>query len=62
MATTITAGTFTSEICIVCTDVSGNTTATKATNTPHPSYTNGGGDVVVQKQMVTLGGQSGLNN
>lgn len=61
MSTTYSAGTFTSYICQECT-TNGNTVSTKALNTPHPSYTNGAGDVVVQLQMVTLGGPNGLNS
>lgn len=61
MATTYSAGTFVSYICLECT--SGSTTTTsKALNTPHPYYTNNEGDVVVQLQMVTLGGPDGLNS
>lgn len=60
MATTYSAGTFTSEICVVC-DTDQGTTATYV-DTPHPTYTNGDGDAVVQLQMVTLGGPNGLNS
>lgn len=62
MATTYSAGTFVSYVCTVCTDSGGTTTATKELGTPHPSYTNNSGDVVVQLQMVTLGGPNGLNS
>jgi len=62
MATTISAGTFTSLICRECPDGSGGTTATAEKNTPHPTWTNSNGDAVVQLQMVTLGGQNGLNS
>jgi hypothetical protein len=59
----LSAGTFVSEICIVCTDPDTNiTTATYATDTPHPVYTNGMGDEVIQTQMVTIGGMFGLNS
>jgi hypothetical protein len=61
MATTYSAGTFTSYICQECV-TGGNIVSTKALNTPHPSYTNAVGDVVVQLQMVTLGGPNGLNS
>jgi hypothetical protein len=59
----LSAGTFVSEICVVCTDPDTNiTTATYATNTPHPVWTNEMGKAVVQTQMVTIGGPDGLNS
>jgi hypothetical protein len=61
MATTYSAGTFTSYICQECSS-GGTINSTRALNTPHPSYTNEVGDVVVQLQMVTLGGPNGLNS
>ena len=61
MATTYSAGTFVSYICQECPS-GGNLVSTPALNTPHPSYTNNVGDVVVQLQMVTLGGPNGLNS
>jgi hypothetical protein len=59
----LSAGTFVSEICVVCTDPNTNiTTSTYASNTPHPVYTNEMGKEVIQTQMVTIGGMFGLNN
>jgi hypothetical protein len=60
MGRTYSAGTFTSEICVVC-DTDKGTTATYV-ETPHPTYVNEVGDAVVQLQMVTLGGPNGLNS
>ena len=62
MATTYSAGTFTSEICVVCTDDNGQTTAQYIADTPHPTYVNEKGDAVVQLQMVAIGGPNGLNS
>jgi hypothetical protein len=61
MGTTISAGTFTSEICIVCPDGSGGEIVT-AVDAPHPTYTDGKGNAIVQLDMVALGGPNGLNN
>lgn len=61
MPTTYSAGTIVSNVCVECTS-GGNTTVSGATNTPHPYYTNGSGDVVIQTQMVTIGGPYGLNS
>lgn len=57
---TYSAGSQTYNICVVCNE-DGVTTVSEV-NTPHPYYTNANGDVVVQLQMVTLGGPNGLNN
>lgn len=61
MATTISAGTFTSKICFECPDGSGGTIVTEK-EAPHPVYTNGQGDAVVQLDMVVIGGPKGLNS
>lgn len=61
MPTTISAGTFTSKICTVCPDGSGGETAIFA-DAPHPTYTDGKGNDIVQLDMVALGGPNGLNN
>ena len=52
---TLSSGTAT-DICIICSGV------TSLEPAPHPIYTNGGADVVVQLNMITLGGPNGLNN
>ena len=57
MPTTISAGTFTSKICFDCDGV-----ATAKDNTPHPVYTDGMGNEIIQLQMVAIGGPNGLNN
>jgi len=57
MPTTYSAGTYTVEICEVC-----DSTTEPITDTPHPSFTNEEGDVVIQTTMITLGGFNGLNN
>lgn len=49
-----------SAICNVCYDGSGYTTTT--VTAPHPTWTNGQGQAVVQLNAVTLGGPNGLNN
>ena len=59
--TTYSAGTFVSYLCRECSS-GGTISSSIATNTPHPSYTNSNGDEVIQLQMVTLGGPTGLNN
>jgi len=46
-----------SVVCIV--DCSGNTITVTP---PHPVYTNLTGDDVVQLNMITLGGENGLNS
>ena len=60
MPTEYSAGTFDYKVCDICTD--GGTTTAIEIEAPHPSYTNNEGDVVVQLQMVTLGGPNGLNS
>jgi hypothetical protein len=62
MATTISAGTYVSYVCGECPDENGIPVSAPIKNTPHPSYTNEKGDVVIQTQMVTLGGPNGLNS
>lgn len=49
------------DICQVCTDSSGTTTATFI-DAPHPTWTDGRGRSVIQLNMIELGGQNGLNN
>jgi hypothetical protein len=49
------------DICQVCVDSSGNTTATFI-DAPHPTWTDGRGRSVIQLNMIVLGGQNGLNN
>jgi len=57
MPTTISAGTFTSKICFEC-----EGTATASDQTPHPVYTDGQGNEIIQLQMVAIGGPNGLNS
>ena len=57
MSTTLSAGTFTSKICFEC-----GGTATAKNDTPHPVYTDGKGNEIIQLQMVALGGPNGLNS
>ena len=57
MPTTYSAGTYDAQICKIC-----DATTEFRTDTPHPSYTNEKGDVVIQTTMVTAGGFNGLNN
>lgn len=61
MATTISAGTFTSEICFECPDGSGGTVS-RPVDAPHPVYTDGFNNQIIQLDMVRLGGPNGLNN
>lgn len=49
------------DICQICVDSSGNTTATFV-NAPHPTWTDAYGRSVIQLNMIELGGQNGLNN
>jgi hypothetical protein len=49
------------DICQVCIDSSGNTTAIFI-DAPHPTWTDGRGRSVIQLNMIVLGGQNGLNN
>lgn len=58
---TISAGTFNSEICFVCPDGSGGEIAT-AVDAPHPVYTDGKGNEIIQLDMVVIGGPNGLNS
>lgn len=58
----LSAGTFVSYICSVCTDENGVATATQVLDTPHPTYTDGQGNEIVQTQMVEIGGLNGLNS
>jgi hypothetical protein len=57
MPTTISAGTFTSKICFEC---DGNAIAKD--DTPHPVYTDGQGNDIIQLQAVVIGGPNGLNS
>jgi hypothetical protein len=57
MPTTLTAGTFTSKICFEC-----DGTAIAKDETPHPVYTDGYLNEVIQTQMVVIGGPNGLNS
>jgi len=52
---TLSSGTETN-VCIIC---SGETSVVTA---PHPVYTNGKGDDVIQLNAITLGGPNGLNS
>jgi hypothetical protein len=61
MPTTISAGTFTSKICYECPDGSGDTIST-AKDAPHPTYTDGQNNSIIQLDMVALGGPNGLNS
>lgn len=58
----LSAGTFISYICSVCTDENGVAIAVQVQDTPHPTYTNELGRAVVQTQMVEIGGLNGLNS
>jgi hypothetical protein len=57
---TISAGTYDYTVCVICDD--GSTETAVTVEVPHPSYTNGYGQTVIQTQMVTLGGFNGLNS
>lgn len=57
---TISAGTYDYTVCVICDDGGIETAVT--VEVPHPSYTNGYGQTVIQTQMVTLGGFNGLNS
>ena len=56
---TISAGTE-ATICSVCWDGTGYTAT--IIHPPHPTWTNGSGQAVVQLNAITLGGPNGLNN
>lgn len=58
---TYSAGTYNTFACKTC-PTSGGTYTVSTVRPPNPVYTNGGGDAVVQIQMVELGGFNGLNN
>lgn len=58
---TFSAGTYVSYICAECI-IDGNIVSSPLLDTPHPYYTNAQGDVVIQTQMITLGGPNGLNS
>ena len=49
-----------SESCQICWDGSGYTAT--VVSAPHPTWTNGQGQAVVQLNAITLGGPNGLNN
>jgi hypothetical protein len=61
MPTTISAGTYNTKICYECPDGSGGTIAT-AVDAPHPTYTDGQNNSIIQLDMVALGGPNGLNS
>ena len=50
-----------STICVVCCPCTTGETITSV-SAPHPTWTNGQGQVVVQLNAITLGGPNGLNN
>lgn len=54
----ITAGT-PYETCVICCPC-GTGTTVNSVSTPHPTWTNGSGDVVIQASAVQLGGMNGL--
>ena len=54
----ITAGTL-YETCVICCPC-GTGTTVNSKSTPHPTWTNGSGDVVIQASAVQLGGENGL--
>ena len=49
-----------STVCVSCFDGSGYTVS--VVTAPHPTWTNGQGQAVVQLDAITLGGPNGLNN
>jgi hypothetical protein len=50
-----------STICVVCCPCTTGETITSV-SAPHPTWTNGQGQAIVQLNAITLGGPNGLNN
>jgi hypothetical protein len=50
-----------STICVVCCPCTTGETVTSV-SAPHPTWTNGQGQAIVQLNAITLGGPNGLNN
>jgi hypothetical protein len=50
-----------STICVICCPCTPSETIT-IVNPPHPTWTNGQGQAVIQLNAITLGGSNGLNN
>lgn len=57
---TLSAGTYDYKVCVGC-DESG-TTVVSFVEAPHPVYTDGFNNTIVQTTAVALGGFNGLNN
>lgn len=57
---TYSAGTYDYKVCVGC-EISG-TTVVSEVNPPHPIYTDGQNNSIIQTTAVALGGFNGLNN